>query len=192
MEKYLYLTKKEWEMNWLNGGEIPISLASHYISSERSGIMTPDENRIHESTVDLTKLQLFKFSDNASIPNFTIRNMEVDGVKVPDIIDARYELDDGLILSFCNEKSKDIALKLNKKACVKILDINKLKQIIDTQLGVIGDMVSFIYTNNHTRNHFTKSNDDALQSEYRLFWKHNKNENVILPKGIAEAVELEI
>ena len=112
MEKYLYLTKKEWEMNWLNGGEIPISLASHYISSERSGIMTPDENRIHESTVDLTKLQLFKFSDNASIPNFTIRNMEVDGVKVPDIIDARYELDDGLILSFCNEKSKDIDLIL--------------------------------------------------------------------------------
>jgi len=190
MEKYLYLTKKEWCLNWLNGGEIPINLASHYKSSERSGIMTPDENRIHESTKDLNKLKLFKFTDNASIPKFTIKNMEIDGVKVPDIIDARYELEDGLILSFCNKISKDIALRLNKKACVKILDVNKLKQIIDTQLGLIGDMGSCIYTNSYTRNHFTKSQDDAWQSEYRLFWKHNKNENVILPKGLAEAVEL--
>ena len=53
MENFLYLTESEWAKTWVVGGEIPIKLASSYLSDNREGVMTPDENLIHESEVPI-------------------------------------------------------------------------------------------------------------------------------------------
>lgn len=38
---YLYLTELKWVKAWINGGEMPISLASTYLYDKRGGILTP-------------------------------------------------------------------------------------------------------------------------------------------------------
>src|SRR3990167_1575715 len=120
MEKYLYLTKKEWSLTWVNGGIIPILPASTYLSRDRNGTMTPDENRIHDSPVDVTTLPGIKFHENTSIKDFTYVGNVFYGIRAPDVASAQYYIEDGIILSFCNVKSKSIAQRLGKKACVKI------------------------------------------------------------------------
>ncbi|WP_413525340.1 hypothetical protein [Photobacterium phosphoreum] len=189
MEKYLYLTEVEWAHAWINGGYIPISLASSYLSDTRDGIYTPDENLIHDSPIDLKSLSpLLHIADNAQVKGLTIINNTVDGIKIPDFVNASYFNEDGLILSLCNEFSPEIATKMRKKCCVKIINIEKLRRVIDKQLGCKGRMDDCIYTDNHERNHFLKSIEDHWQNEYRLFWYFLKNKWVKLPAGMAEFV----
>ncbi|EKA4470923.1 hypothetical protein AKH05_23045 [Vibrio parahaemolyticus] len=189
MEKYLYLTEVDWASNWINGGDVPISVASTYLSAERDGIYTPDENLIHDSSTDLKSLSpLIHLADGAQVRGLTVVDCSFNGKKVPDIIDASYYTEDGLILSFCNEYSIDIAKRMGKKCCVKILNVEKLRKIIDKQLGRKGKMADCRYTTSHQRNHFLKSNDDSWQNEYRLFWDVTENKIVRLPPGIAELV----
>jgi hypothetical protein len=191
MEKYLYLIKKEWVSTWIDGGEIPISLASTYLSDARDGTQTPDENRIHESNVDLESLEpMIKLGKGASIGSFTMTNSTFNGQRIPDILDAKYILEDGLILSFCNKKSKNIAQRLGKEACVKILDIAALKEIIDEQLGIEGTMGPCEYTTDHQRNHFLKSSADSWQDEYRIFWPLGENRIVNIHSGLAVSIKL--
>jgi hypothetical protein len=192
MEKYLYLTKHEWALTWVNGGIIPILPASTYLSKERSGTMTPDENRIHNSPVDVTKLPGIKFSEGAGVKNLTYTGNVFNGVKAPDVVNAQYYLEDGLILSFCNIKSRSIAQRLGKKACVKILNIHSLKYIIDEQLGVDGISGICDYTHDHNRNHFLKYNEDSWQNEYRIFWPLTEPRKVKIPKGTAVKIKLKI
>jgi hypothetical protein len=187
--KYLYLSEVEWSNAWINGGEIPISLASTYINKERDGILTPDENLIHESPVNLKGLSPFlHFAEGASIRHLTITNSRFNGVRIPDIVNAGYYVEDGLILSFCNSLSGEVAKKLKKKACVKITNIEKLRKSIDRQLGFKGIMKECEYTNGHQRNHFLKSVEDSWQDEYRIFWKYPTNKVVKIPSGLAEFV----
>ena len=191
MEKYLYLTEVEWADTWINGGEVPISLASRYLSEEREGTLTPDENLIYDSPVDITKIGgggLFKFGENFSCPNITIKDLQVNGEKMPDIISAQHVREDGLILSFSNKLCSTIAEKLKKKACVKINNIEKLKKKLDKQLGCKGIMDYCEYTKSHKRSHFLKSYEDEWQQEYRIFWK-SKNEKMLkIPSGTAVLV----
>ena len=114
--KFLYLTEIEWADAWVNGGEIPISLASTYLHDERGGILTPDENLIHKSPVDLKSLSPFiHFGDGAGVKKLSITNSSMNGQRIPDIVDASYYKEDGLILSFCNSFNEDIAKRLEKK-----------------------------------------------------------------------------
>lgn len=186
MEKYLYLTHVAWSEAWINGGEIPISVASTYLSDEREGIFTPDENLIHDSTTDLKSLSPLVHLEQ--VKGFTMIGCTVGGRKIPDIVNASYYTEDGLILSFCNEFSPDIAHRMGKKCCVKIFDIDSLIRIIDKQLSRKGQSGDCNYTFNHQRNHFLKSNKDSWQKEYRLFWEGTKSQNVTLPAGMAELV----
>lgn len=185
MQKYLYLTKIEWVDAWENGGEIPISLASKYKSDQRGGKMTPDENLINNSPIDLAEYSPFLDVENASIKSLTITGNEVNGRSMPEVIDVQHFKEDGLILSFCNIACEAIAKQLGKEACIKIYDIQKLKEIIDQQVGSVGIMNECKYTADHQRDHFLKSDKDAWQKEYRLFWDYQKEVTVKIPKGLA-------
>lgn len=189
MEKYLYLTRTIWVRSWVQGGPIPLNLASAYKSAERKGIYTIDENLIHESNYDLNKLSEYGMVCD-SVRNLSIGSFEYNGVVVArNIQGSKYE-DDGLILSLCNVMNRDIARKMGKLACVKINDVNKLKLIIDEQLGVAGIARTCTYTESHIRNHFTKSLLDKWQNEYRIFWKVDSKKEIMLPKGIAKRINL--
>lgn len=191
MKKYLYLTEKEWVLTWTNGGKIPIKLASTYLSDHRAGTLTPDENLIHKSEVDLTKLEPFIRIHRGPGPNsLTMKNGTFNGRPAPDIINASYYIKDGLILSFSNNLNKEIATRLEKKACVEIQSIERLKEIIDDQIGVKGIMGVCDYTQDHQRNHFLKSVSDSWQDEYRLFWPVSEERWIFLPSGLATEVDL--
>jgi len=193
MHKYLYLTNAEWIQPWVNGGRIPIVLASTYLGKKRDGIYTPDENRIHESPIDIANLKpILDVGENVSIKSFTMTNCTVNGQPLPDIIDAKYYIEDGLVLSFCNRKSGSIARRLGKRACVKIFNIYKLKECIDEQLGVDSVMGECMYTADHRRNHFLKSVEDGWQDEYRLFWPLSEPRWVKLRRGFGKSVKLHV
>ena len=185
--KYLYLTEIDWAQTWVNGGYIPIYLASTYLHDERVGTLTPDENLVHESSVDMRSLPMFDFGDNPDIRRFTMFKCSYNGVEIPTF-SANYYKEDGLVLSFCNSFSKKIAKKLGKKSCVVIEDMDKLKNIIDKQLGCNGIMKKCSYTNDHQRNHFLKSKKDSWQDEFRIFWKHSSNVKVFIPEDTAKLV----
>ena len=46
------------------------------------------------------------------------------------------------------------------------------------------------YTSGPNRNHFLKSEANAWQEEFRIFWHGSAERSVILPDGIGELVEL--
>ncbi len=189
MYKYLYLTKEVWADTWINGGEIPISLASTYLHDERKGTLTPDENLIHESPVDIKSLSpMICFGKGGGVKGLTMTNCSINGARIPDIIDANYYTEDGLVLSLCNSLDETIANKLGKECCVRVSNLKNFRKIIDKQLGVKGEMRECSYTDNHERNHFLKSSEDSWQDEFRIFWKYPKNEIVKIPKGYAKLV----
>ncbi|TAL53803.1 hypothetical protein [Pandoraea sp.] len=186
LEKFLYLTHIEWSNAWVEGGDVPISLASSYLGDTRDGIYTPDENRIHDSPVDLTSLRPAIRVEN--VKNFTFVGCTINGQRVPDIVNANYYLEDGIILSFCNVLNGAIARRLRKKACVKIRNIQELKAEIDRQIGKAGIIGDCRYTNDHQRNHFLKSSADAWQKEHRIFWREAEGRKVKIPAGTATLV----
>jgi len=189
MYKYLYLTKEVWADTWINGGEIPISLASTYLHDEREGTLTPDENLIHESPVDIKSLSpMISFGKGGGVKGLTMTNCSINGGRIPEIIDANYYTEDGLVLSLCNSLNEAIANKLGKECCIRVSNLKHFRKIIDKQLGVKGEMKECTYTDNHERNHFLKSTEDAWQDEFRIFWKYQKNEIVKIPKGYAKLV----
>lgn len=189
MEKYLYLTFPEWKDAWINGGMIPLNPASEYRRLDRDGIYTPDENLIYESTHEHKSLEpVVRIEGNCR--GVSIGTIINNGVVIARNVEiSKYE-EDGVILSLCNRKSKSIARKLKKQACVKILDVEYLKSIIDAQLEKESISKPCEYTDTHKRNHFLKSKEDEWQDEYRLFWDHFERVEVMLPKGIAKSVKI--
>ncbi|WP_442108254.1 hypothetical protein [Pseudomonas sp. NUPR-001] len=187
MSLYLYLNEHWHAETWMFGGVIPINPASTYRKMERSGIYTPDENLIHDSPVDLTTPNpLFRLSPGAQVKGLTMCDNYVDGVRQPDVFNASYYEEDGLILSFSRRLSRNVAKKMSKTACIKILDMSRLKAHLDEQLGVTSKAGFCEYTSGHQRNHFLKSEADMWQDEYRLFWSLHKKVEVEIPPGIGE------
>lgn len=187
MKKYLYLTQKNWVSPWINGGVVPLYAANKYLSEERSGVFTPDENLIDTSTHDIKKYSDF-FSQDGTC-SFTVKNSFLGGV-FHDHMHFEQKTENGLVLCLSNKKRARIALKLGKEACVKILDVELLKQHLDEQIGMTGIMKSCEYTNTHKRNHFLKSSLDAWQNEFRVFWPGVESLTVTIPPGIAKEVKL--
>lgn len=189
MSFYLYLNEHWHADTWVSGGLIPINPASTYRSMEREGIFTPDENLIHKAEVDLMSLSPFlSIAPGAHIRGLTMTNNYMNGVRMPDVNDVQYYLDDGLILSFSTRLTGVLAKKMKKKACVKILNIDLLKSSLDEQLGVKSEAELCRYTRGHERNHFLKSELDSWQAEFRLFWPITKKVEVSVASGTAELV----
>lgn len=188
--KYLYLTKLAWAETWVRGGRIPISPASTYLSKQRDGNLTPDKNVIHDAPVDVTKLAGIRIAPGTNIVGLTIRNTGSGNVRNPDFANANYYREDGIILSFASRNRLSIAKRLNKEACVELLDMEALKDAFDRQLGQTSTMKACDYTTDHRRNHFLKSVEDAWQCEYRIFWPLPKMMEVVVPAGLARRVEI--
>ncbi|RON43500.1 hypothetical protein BK666_20725 [Pseudomonas frederiksbergensis] len=189
MSLYLYLNEYWHADTWVGGGKIPINPASTYKSMERAGIFTPDENLIHKSEVDLTTLGPFlSVGPGSVIKDLTFEGCIVDDEPFPDITNADYYEDDGLILSFSSRLTGGLARKMKKKSCVKILSMGRLKAHLDEQLGVESLAKFCKYTSTHERNHFLKSDLDEWQAEFRLFWPILKKVEVLIPAGTAELI----
>ncbi len=178
----------------MRGGTVPICLASTYLATIRKATYTPDENLIHDSPVDLLNMGLIHAADptKVTIRSMTTKNIVVNGVRLPDVTNGRYEREDGLILSLCNRKNSSIARRLGKRAGVRIHDVEKLKHLIDHQLGTTGIMGPCVYVEDHRRDHFTKSTEDAWQDEFRIFWPVLRDAKVLLPAGVARRIKLKI
>ncbi|MCR1304018.1 MULTISPECIES: hypothetical protein [unclassified Enterobacter] len=187
MEKFLYLTEKEWFQPWVYGGNVPLSLASKYKKDERHGIYTPDENLVDSSTHDLNKV--FGGGVNLMGTNHVFIDSYVNGELFP-FMQYNRTFEDGLILCLANRRSNYIAKKLKKFSCVKILNVENLKLILDEQIGVVSEMGPCKYTSSHIRNCFTKSNLDSWQDEYRLFWPGAEPRDVFIPKGTATRISI--
>lgn len=156
---------------------------------ERDGIFTPDENLIYESTHDLETLKPV-VAIEGNVKNITIGKIVHNRVTIAENVKAsRYE-EDGVILSFCNRKSKAIAQKMKKEACVKIFCVEELKKIIDAQLGKTGIAKPCEYTASHERNHFLKFIEDEWQDEFRMFWDHQERVEIVLPPGLAKKIKI--
>lgn len=189
MSFYLYLNEHWHADAWVSGGLIPINPASTYRSMEREGIFTPDENLIYKSEVDLKIFSSFlTIAPEAQIRSITLTDNYMNGVRMPDVRNAQYYLDDGLILSFSTRLTGVLAKKMKKKACVKILSIDQLKSSLDEQLGVKSEAEFCRYTTGHERNHFLKSELDSWQAEFRLFWPITKKVEVRVACDTAELV----
>jgi len=187
VQKYLYLTKIEWASAWVDGGIIPLSMASKYRRMDRDGIYTPDENLIHDSPVDLRALSQF-IGERPQVKNITFAGNTLNGVPLPEVRNASFYTEDGLIQSFCNVFDVEIARRFGKEACVRIYDINKLRKYLDKRLGRRSQYGECKYTHDHQRGHFLKSVDDSWQQEYRFFWPDKRDRSISLPSGVAEVI----
>lgn len=187
MKKYLYLAYEKFTDAWVNGGKVPLYKASTYRRLERGGVYTPDENLIDTSTHSIdTFLGFFPSSDNATITIGTFMTPKVNITNA--VINRRTE--DGLVLCLANRRSNYIAKKLKKEACVEILDVAELKNVLDEQIGKKGVMGNCAYTESHKRNHFLKSSLDSWQEEYRIFWKDADSIEVEIPKNLARRISI--
>lgn len=185
LEKYLYLTELSWVDPWVTGGNVPLKIASTYKSIERQGIYTPDENLIDSSTHDVN---MFKGALSIENSDVTIYGAVIDGVPYREVMKFDRKIEDGLVLCLANRRSNYIAKRLKKKTCVKIFDVNKLKKLLDDQIGVESQMGPCSYTDTHHRHHFLKSDMDAWQEEFRLFWPGVGSTSVNICKGMGEIV----
>jgi hypothetical protein len=186
LTKYLYLTNREWCSAWVNGGIVPLSLASAYRAMERHQTRTPDENVIRSLRgMDGVHLSAFVQAEPGTTVTLqagkAFRGHELVGTN----IHFQQSFEDGLILCLSNFKSQKIARRLNKEACVRILDVESLYHHISTQLGVTGNHGPCQYTSGVDRNVFLKDLQDQWQHEYRLYWRHQSMVEVSIPPGTA-------
>lgn len=177
---YLYLTEPDWAKAWIFGGEVPFYVASRYKREERAGIYTPDENLIDTSTFDIKNYQhLISVAEGVTVKGLQFIDSKLNGVPVNGTLNRSYE--DGLVICMATKRSKYIARRLGKKVCVRVDDVNKLKECVDFHTGIKGVGKVCEYTASHERNHFLKSTYDSWQREYRLFWLGVGNITVELP-----------
>lgn len=182
MNFYLYLTDPDWANAWVSGGTVPFYQASRYKSDERKGTMTPDENLIDSSTFDIKPLSP-AINIKGNVRGLQFYDCLVDGSSLNGTVDRHYE--DGLVICTATKRSRYIAKRLEKKACVRILDIDKLKRLVEAITGVTCLAGLCEYTASHERHHFLKSTYDDWQREYRLFWPGVNEVEVVLPPGMA-------
>lgn len=204
---YLYLEKPKFVDNWINGAEIPLFMASKYKSNERKGIETPDEliqskiNGVnsHEDYELIKSMfggpqggMLNNQSKNITIKfnQLTVKDGHSERV-VGKNISIEKDYNNALIFCLSTKLCRNLSNKLNKSFCIEIMDFNKLKCIMDDQIGEIGTAKHISYTKDLNRNEFLKSDEDEWQQEFRIVWKGVKNEMKIkIPGGLCREIML--
>jgi len=180
---YRYLGPESYEDAWINGGKIRLTAISTYKRAERKGIYTIDEGLIHDSTEDLYNHPIVKFQRGAQVKSFSFTG-SLNGKELPKIVNAKLIHEGGAVLCFSSELSSELMHRFEKTRCIKINDMAGLLKIIDGQLKTKGQMGWCEYTKNWQRHHFLKSDEDAWQKEFRLFWKNLGNTFVEIPPGV--------
>jgi hypothetical protein len=184
MKKYLYLTEKDWVKPWVEGGQVPIGWSSWYKADARGGTKTPDENLIYDAPVDIANLgNMCRLGHIEG--GLTITGSTYNGAPIPDMINVQHRREDGYLFCLSNRFDSDIAKRLEKQACVRIENVEELKELIDEQLGIVGVLGECEYTADHRRDHFLKSYKDTWQDEFRMFWR------VDMPIQELEAIDKE-
>lgn len=193
MEKIRYLAEPAHAEAWINGGPIPIFPARAYLSDERGGIYTPDENRQLDSNADVGLLPPLLRAEVGRAKYFIATNNTYNGARLPDVT-ARSGYLEALVLCMSNDIDADAAGRMGKSVCVRILNVERLKGILDDQVGAESRMGRCRYTDEERQiDHFAKSLHDKWQNEFRFVWPGlDKEVCVELPPSIAERVELEI
>lgn len=185
MEKFLYLNEIAHVATWVNGGPVPLNLASSYVSRERRGTNTPDELRELDCPDPDGAWRIISSIFVGATPDNCDVNASIIGPQ--GFMPLKDRREDGLIL--CLSNSFDIEKQANryrKDACVRILDVEALKRVLDDALGAESQMRSCDYTAGRNRNPFLKSVEDKWQDEFRLYWKSVKEPKwVPLSAGLA-------
>jgi hypothetical protein len=167
--KYIYLPFAAFVKTWVNGGEIPLKLASTYRSheSDRNGKMTPDECKTllgEGLTTEIYDDFRSKVAENVRLHGGSLVT------SVGTATNFHQDNWDGLVLCLSNACSEHICRKLGYAACIVVEDVDSLYQQISRQLGVEGERHDCSYTTGYNRHIFLKSDKDAWQQEYRMFW----------------------
>jgi hypothetical protein len=192
-KKYLYLTKEEWISAWVKGGEIPLSLASSYLASERAGTKTPDEVR-HRSLRGISDRdfeQVAKIGPKSTV-SIQARRVVIGGQEVGRNVQFSQRHLDHVVLCLSNSFSKAIMDRLGKRACVEIADWEQLVKAINQQIWVTGTGGRVDYTVSADRNPFLKSEEDQWQDEFRIVWPSQQAVVVTLPARIGKQVWPEV
>jgi len=110
---YLYLSKPEWANAWIDGGTVPLFLASKYLDSERKGVMTPDE--VNQERWDGANeddlVGLIKIEGDCS--NIKLTGCSINGRMMPDTRIDKFR-EDSFIQSFSTELSSSVMARLDK------------------------------------------------------------------------------
>lgn len=180
---YLYLTKPEWAEAWVQGGSVPISPASKYLSAQRSGTSTPDEvvQRYVDGTVDSAGMDMAQ-SFVRGLRGMSFKDCTVVG---PDgragvITSAEYVYEDALVLCFSRSLSRRLMERLGKAAVVALGDLDLLKRSLDEQIGSEGRYGAVQYTKSADRGHVLKGWDDRWQAEARFWWPQRDCREVVV------------
>jgi hypothetical protein len=184
---YVYLEKADYVDSWVKGGKrIEIKLASFYRAQELKDNRTPDETLIYESNVDTTSL-LSAGIDARNSQHFSIVGSSGPHGPIPDtfVHSSRHEFEDGRVLCFSRTYSQKIADWFNREFCVRIDNVPKLKEILDSAVGSESIAGKCQYTLDFQRNAFLKGMDQEFMDEFRFYWpKILREANFVLPPGV--------
>ncbi len=193
MEKYLHLKEAEYVNTWVNGGQVPLGVASDYFDVERTRTSTPDEGMTYYGTAPVYREGNRVYSGGSVFENVNVVEIDnryidcggPDGRLFSGIVDFRSSWD-GAIFCCSNRYKSSTGLRLGKLFCVKILDIEQLKYVLDEQVGLESQSNRCSYTRGIERDVFLKSHLGKWQDEYRLYWTNLPRQTVQIPSGLAE------
>jgi hypothetical protein len=192
MCKYLFLNSLEHVNTWINGGSVPINPASMYRSTERVGTKTPDEV-MQKSVAGGSLLDLLpevSLGGEGAMEDIVFTNCTFNERHIPGPLTYSQHPEDALILCMSKSGDKEIMQRLDKVACVLIPDVEKLRAVLDKQIGYESEHADVQYTEEPgNRNHFLKGTEDSWQQEYRFVWRGEgigkEQRWVTIPAGLA-------
>lgn len=203
---YRYLEEEGHVTAWTSGGRIPLRQALFYRNLEGEGGRADTEDSMHRTVEGMRLSQIqnpgpgpshVRIGPGANIESLVFKDCTFSGpLGIHYVKDGKLSQHHppSLVLCFSTTLSAKTAKAVDAKCkyCVRILDIKRLRQIIDDQLGAKGEGRIVQYTTGDDRNTFLKSMTYCGQAEYRLAWEGLPNETVWveLPVGIAERVEI--
>jgi hypothetical protein len=198
MHLYLYLEREEWAEAWTGGGVVPLNLASAYRSDVRQGVMTPDELKQQEvkGLAPNSRRAFTQMFGDGNFMNCSFKgNVWEDNTGIHLVEGfSTCNFEDALILCLSRARSRRLSEQMGKVVCVKIRDVDALRQVLEAQTGRGWSAGMMRYTEGPDRNHLLKHMSDCWQHEFRLFSTGNDIARceVQLPPNIGEVVDMDM
>ena len=178
MNLFKYLEREEFAETWVNGGIVPISLASTYRAVERNGNSTPDEV-LQQKFSGYGMPQLLQSGIVGVAPDFmgtaTLHNVTFAGhptLSRPLTVNGSFRRaeEDGLVDCHATVLDRDLMRKLGKSCAVEVTKVEGLWDNFDEQIGHKSIRRPIRYVRGMERGHFAKSRCDSWQHEFRAVW----------------------